>query len=323
MDFALGALLSGVALAYTVGSMGADLSVADNFLLSGKKQIFYAFVAGCVFNLANMLIVAGIELAGMSVAIPIGMGISFVLSAIWTYFTQNSGSPLYVFGAAFLVSMAVVLIAIAHAKAEGQRRKIAAELEAAATAELAAAEPTSPVKKKKPAAPAGPGILRGVWVALAGGFVMGAFLPLVNLSMEAELGLSNPYAVTMIAAAGMLISTFIYNLYFMNLPVRGLPTSFFAYFTGTLSQHLLGLAGGTIWMIGISSYLLVTIAPGEAKIGPWLSFGVGSGSLIVSALCGILIWKEFDGAEAGAKKLLMAVIALLLAGMALISLSPA
>src|SRR4051794_15514662 len=67
-DFSLGLLLTGVIAAFTLGSMGDDLSFTDNLLIAGKRHVAYAIAAGVIFNLANMLLIAAISLAGMAVA---------------------------------------------------------------------------------------------------------------------------------------------------------------------------------------------------------------------------------------------------------------
>src|ERR687889_214907 len=77
-DFAFGVLIAAIAAAMTFGSMGSDLSVADNFEITGKRHIAYAFAAGGVFNVANMLLVGAISLAGLSVAFPIGIGLALI-----------------------------------------------------------------------------------------------------------------------------------------------------------------------------------------------------------------------------------------------------
>ena len=142
------------------------------------------------------------------------------------------------------------------------------------------------------------------------------------MSMEGELGISNPFAVTLIFSIGILLSTFIYNLYFMNLPVRGLPISFFSYFTGTMGQHAMGLLGGMIWMIGACANFAAGAAQGEAKVGAVVSYALGHGAVFVSLICGLLLWKEFSGADGSIKRLLAIMSLLFLVGLGLAALAP-
>jgi glucose uptake protein len=324
IDFSLGTVLAAVIAAFTVGSMGTDLSVNDTFLLVGKRQIIFAFASGCIFNLANMLLVAAIELAGMSVAFPIGIGLALIVGVLWNYIMQQVGNPFFLFGGCLLVLIAVILSAVAHGTMEGIRHK------AAIAAKLAeeAADPDAPkltaaqIRKKKSEEDSGPGKLLGVWLALAGGLLMGAFYPVMKMSTDGELGITNPFAVTLIFSAGILLSTFIYNLYFMNLPVKGLPISFFAYFTGTLGQHALGLLGGVIWMIGTCSNFAAAAAQGTASVGSAVSYGLGQGATFVSVLWGLLVWKEFAGAPGSVTRLLGIMTVLFLAGLTLVAVAP-
>ena len=58
-DFAVGVFIAAVIAAFTFGTLGLDgFSVLDDIQLAGKKQDGLALVAGGVFNLANMLLVA-------------------------------------------------------------------------------------------------------------------------------------------------------------------------------------------------------------------------------------------------------------------------
>ena len=323
LDFSLGSVFAALLAAYTVGSMGADISVEDTFLLVGKKQILLAFAAGCTFNLANMLIVAAIEMAGMSVAFPVGLGLALIVAAIWNYIAQQAGSAAMVFGGCALVLIAVILSAVAHGKMQRIRSRAAAALAAASQppeedVKLAAAG----AKRKKAAEEKGPGAYRGVWLALSGGLLLGTFYPIMAMSMEGELGISNPFAVTLIFSIGILLSTFIYNLYFMNLPVKGLPISFFSYFTGTMGQHAMGLLGGMIWMIGACANFAAGAAQGEAKVGAAVSYALGHGAVFVSLICGLLLWKEFSGADGSIKRLLAIMSLLFLVGLGLAALAP-
>src|SRR5215217_7826773 len=56
-DYAIGVTIAAVVAAFTFGSMGDELSVMDNLLITGKRQMAMALTAGAVFNLANMLLV--------------------------------------------------------------------------------------------------------------------------------------------------------------------------------------------------------------------------------------------------------------------------
>src|SRR3954469_3526409 len=67
-DYSFGVVLAALIAALTFGTLGDGLSFFDNLQITGKKHMALAFLAGCIFNLANMLLVAAISIAGLSVA---------------------------------------------------------------------------------------------------------------------------------------------------------------------------------------------------------------------------------------------------------------
>src|SRR5260370_31131880 len=92
--------------------MIANLRQADGV------SILYALAAGAVFNIANLLLVATISIAGLAVAFPIGIGLALVVGVILNYILSPTGNPLLLFGRVILVSSAIVVDALAF-----QRRR--------------------------------------------------------------------------------------------------------------------------------------------------------------------------------------------------------
>src|ERR1700733_13483024 len=79
-DYSVGVLVCALIAAFTFGEMmPKELTFSDNLLLAGKRQMAYGFAGGAVFNLANMLLVAAISVAGMAVAFPIAIGLALVM----------------------------------------------------------------------------------------------------------------------------------------------------------------------------------------------------------------------------------------------------
>ena len=85
-DYSIGVLLLALVLALTMGSMGslgrsffADVSQASG------KAITSAVIGGVVFNFANILLVAAIDIAGMAVAFPVGIGLALVIGVVTNY----------------------------------------------------------------------------------------------------------------------------------------------------------------------------------------------------------------------------------------------
>jgi glucose uptake protein len=95
-----------------------------------------------------------------------------------------------------------------------------------------------------------------------------------------------------------------------------------AYFSGSVKQHLLGIAGGLIWCAGAIANFAAASSPKEVQVGPAVSYAVGQGATMVSALWGLLVWKEFAGATQRVRVLLAIMLILFVLGLALISMAP-
>ena len=63
-------------------------------------------------------------------------------------------------------------------------------------------------------------------------------------------------------------------------------------------------------------------APKNIQVGPAVSYAVGQGATMVSALWGVLVWKEFAGASPKARVLLTLMFVLFLAGLMLVAIAP-
>src|SRR5882724_5073753 len=58
-DFAFGLLIAAIICAFTLGDLGFDgFSFIDDLQHAGKRQWLSAFLAGIIFNLGNMLLMA-------------------------------------------------------------------------------------------------------------------------------------------------------------------------------------------------------------------------------------------------------------------------
>src|SRR5258708_11365900 len=88
-DYAIGIFVVSLILALTMGSTGNDASsFLNNVRSADTKNIVLTMVAGLIFNLANLLLVAGIDMAGLAVAFPVAIGIRLVTAAILSYRAQ-------------------------------------------------------------------------------------------------------------------------------------------------------------------------------------------------------------------------------------------
>src|SRR5579871_3070914 len=92
-DYSIGVLLLALVLALTLGSMGSSgRSFFADIFQADPKWLGSASAGGVVFNLSNILLVAAIDIAGIAVAFPVGVGIALVLGVLTTYLATRSGN---------------------------------------------------------------------------------------------------------------------------------------------------------------------------------------------------------------------------------------
>jgi len=285
-DYTIGVLLLTLILGLTLGSNGtAGRPFLTDLQQASHASIHSALVGGVIFNLANILLVAAIDIAGMSVAFPVGIGLALVLGVVVNYAEHPVGNAAYLFAGVALVTVAIILDAVAYRKIPGTAAGVSA---------------------------------KGLVLAVACGILMGFFYRFVAASMypvftQPEPGKLGPYAAVLVFSIGVFLSNFVLNTFIMKKPFVGTPVSFGDYFKGGLRTHLTGILGGIVWGVGMSFSI---IASGRAGFA--ISYGLGQGATMVAALWGVFIWKEFRAAPEGASKLLGAMFVCFLAGLSLI-----
>src|ERR1700746_174297 len=285
-DYGIGVLLLSLILGLTLGSHGsagntftADLAQVSN------SSIYSALLGGAIFNLANILLVAAIDIAGMSVAFPVGIGIALVLGVVLNYVADPIGNAPLLFGGVLLVVLAIILDAVAYRKLPGGAAGVST---------------------------------KGLVLSVACGLSMGFFYRCVAAAMypdftRPEGGKLGPYGAVFVFAVGILISNFVLNTLMMKKPFVGTPVTYGDYFKGGLGTHLTGVLGGMIWGIGMSFNI---IASGRAGFA--ISYGLGQGATMVAAFWGVFIWREFRTAPSGTSKLSVSMFACFLIGLVLI-----
>ncbi|MDB6091607.1 MAG: integral rane protein [Gammaproteobacteria bacterium] len=288
-DFTIGVLLLTLVLGLTLGSAGtagrpflADLAQASG------ASIGSALLGGAIFNLANILLVAAIEIAGMAVAFPVGIGLALLIGVIVNYLAAPVGNVALLSTGVVLVTLAIVLDAVAYRRLPGGAAGVST---------------------------------KGLILSVACGVFMGTFYRFVAAAMyadpaHAEPGKMGPYAAVFVFAVGIFLSSFIWNTLAMKKPLSGAPVGFADYFAASFSTHLTGILGGVIWGVGMSFNL---IASGRAGFA--ISYGLGQGATMIAAFWGVFIWKEFRDAPDGTSKLLAAMFGCFLSGLALLVLA--
>ena len=307
-DFSLGVALCAVVAAFTLGSLDSkELTFEDNFLITGYRNMAYAAGAGMVFNLGNMLLIGAISVSGLALAFPVGLSLALVTGVAINYAVNPQGDPLMLFSGVALVVVSIILASAGYT-ANIEARRMAA-------AKAAAADPGAPPRRRLPRA------ARGIALSAICGVIMGLFYPLLIHEAWAEPAIS-PYGTAVLFGTGVLISTFLYNPFFMNFPIQGRPVELKAYFMGGKREHLLGVLAGAIWMGGgIASFIAVN-SSAVGQVGPPVSYALGQGGIVIGTLWGIFGWREFHGSGTRAKLLLIGMFLFFGAGLAVVALAP-
>ena len=274
-DYAIGIFLISLVLAFTMGSMSdPSTSFLANVRAADGSNIVHALIGGVIFNAANLLLVAGIDMAGLAVAFPVGIGIALVVGVVSSYALQPKGNPLLLGLGVLLALTAVVMDGKAYAALGSAGHAV-----------------TQNVTRKS------------IVVCVISGILMGLFAPFVTRALTTGHALG-PYSISVFFTLGALLSCFFINTYFMRHPLVGEPVKFADFFKASGRDHLLGLVGGFIWGTGTVFNFVAASFTGVA-----ISYAIGQAAPMVAALWGLFVWKEFAGSGGRTTKYLALMFA--------------
>jgi glucose uptake protein len=262
-DYAAGIFLISIVLAFTMGSMsGGDSTFLSNLQTAAPINLAWAAIGGFIFNIANVLLIAGIEIVGLAIAFPISIGIALVEGVVLSYALQPKGNGGLLAAGVVMAVLAVIMIGLAYGQLQNSNRMVSR---------------------------------KGVWVCIISGLLMGTFAPFVTRAMTAARPLT-PYTVAVFFTLGAVICCFFFNTYLMKKPLVGEPVDFSGYADAPASYHALGLIGGTVWGIGtVFNFVAASL------VGVAISYAIGQASPMIAALWGVFVWREFRGSNRTAK----------------------
>ena len=298
-DQAIGYFVLPLILALTMGSIGSSgQPFLENLQQASLSSWLWAIGAAFVFNLANIIFVASVDIAGMAVAFPVGMGFSLALGVLLNYIAKPQGNLLLLVLGVASVMLAIILNARAYAKLNSS-----------------SGDDKSMVGK-------------GLKLAIIGGFLMSLFYYLLQNSMPEVLnaeslssiagtGKFSPYSAVVVFAFASFLSNFIYNTYIMRHPFKGEPVTFKGYFAkGTGKDHLIGFVGGVINCTGTTFNIIAS-----GMLGAAIAYAIGQSNPMIAAIWGVFVWREFKGAPKGTNKLLVLMFLFFALGVTLLSLA--
>jgi len=283
-DYSIGVALTGLLLCLTLGSSGAaGVPAFANLKTASGAAEWRAILSGAVFNLANILLVAAIDAAGMSVAFPVGIGLALVIGTGLSYAEVPKGNFALLSFGVLSILVAMIVSAVAHARIPRQKNT---------------------------------GQRSGIYFAVAAGLLMGFFYPQLMRSISPDFnnrpiepGLLTPYSALLFFGIGVLISSIPINGWFMH----SRHSRFSDYLRAKPVIHWPGILGGAIWMVALG---LNVIASGVA--GPAISYALGQGATLIAAVWGVFVWREFRDASAGTNRLIGVMFAAYTLGIVLI-----
>ncbi len=262
-DYAIGIFLISLILALTMGSTGHDAeSFLNNMQSADASNIVSTLVGGAIFNLANLLLVAAIDMAGLAVAFPVSIGIALVVGTVLSYILQPKANLLFLMTGVACALIAVIL----DGKAYGSLASAGRSIER-----------------------------KSIVTCIVSGVLMGLWNPFVAYGATRGNSLT-PYSSVVFLTLGALLSCFVWNVYFMKKPLVGEPVGFGGFFSAPPSGHLLGLLGGCIWGVGT----MFNVVAGKSTSFA-ISYAIGQSAPMVAALWGVFVWKEFAGSNTQAK----------------------
>jgi glucose uptake protein len=192
-----------------------------------SSAILTALASGALFNLANILLVAAIDAAGMAVAFPVGIGLALVIGTAVSYFQTPKGNLTFLMSGVAFILVAMIISAVAH----GRLPQVASK-----------------------------GKNRGLIFSIAAGLLMGFFYPQLMRAMGPGHGLLTPYGALLFFGLGVLISSLPINGWFM----RSRGSGFSDFTKARAGLHLPGVLGGAIWMAALGFNVLAAGVAGPA-----------------------------------------------------------
>jgi glucose uptake protein len=286
-DYVLGLFAGTSVWGLTLGSTG---DTGRQFIIDVSRasvpSILWAVLGGIIFNAANLLLVAAIEIAGLAVAFPVGIGLALVVGAVSSYILLPRGNPFLLFGGIALVVAAIVCDAVAYRMREREHQAMSR---------------------------------RGLTISLVAGLLMGSFYPFVSHAMSLTHA-PGPYATSFYFVVGVALCAIPFNYVLMRKPLDGQPpVAMRRYFQVSARWHGWGILGGAIWCTGA---IFNFVASRAHVVGPAVSYSIGQGATMISAAWGVFVWREFAGAAPLAKKLLALMFFLFILGLFAVATAP-
>lgn len=289
--------------------IGNILHIAD------WEHIWLGLASGTVFNAANVLLVIGIELVGLSIAFPIGIGLSLVMGTVLTWLIEPASTDAtLLFVGVLLAFTAVCCMALSY------HFKGAAEAEEGSSGDPAKYEAMGDIEGDAGSRLARASVftfqqLLGLLVLC--GVLMGSWAPLAQAAMEGANGL-NSYTQAFFFTVASAVTSIPAVLFLMKNSFDGSGPVTWTDASGHGWSALWAVFGGFIWTSGTVINLV-----SSSQVSLAVSYSIGQSAPMVAACWGIFVWREFDGAPRASWVLLGLMFAFYFAAISCIAVSSA
>ena len=284
IDFGFGALLFSILAAYTLGTLGSEMSFLDRMLIAGRTADAVMIGAGILFAFANLTLLAGISLLGLSLALPVEFGVGAAVLGAFQLRGERPGLA----GAGAAVAVLCALLA--------------------GVAGHSVAKKTQLIRSTK-----------GLVLAALGGLALGCIPAVLKLTFNPDFG-PGPYSTILMLSVGILLGTPAFNFFFMHIQIVGSPIGNREYVRGGNRPHWAGVSAGACFAAGTLCWLLTLNMPNLEWPGPLLTLLIPGIFVLVCVAAGAVNLKELGGRRTS-KILVAASIACFAASLALIGLS--
>lgn len=220
LDVCAGLLITALVVVFTFGSLGSDMTFGDRLLVAGLRSKAWTALGGVTLALGNFFFLASLSLRYKLPPLLAIVG-ALLLSFSWVRFARGGTIvlPVIVFGVLLLTAAGFIFSMAATKK--GPARDLAKA--------------------------------RGI--SLAGAIFLGAFYPAVRSGLYSDIGVG-PYGALIIIAIAIVVSSLVFGIYFLNLPVQGTGVGWTAYRASSVKHHLTGIFGGVLYAVGLVTLFL-------------------------------------------------------------------
>lgn len=316
------------------------------------QSVGWVFGGGVVWNIGNIFLCKGIEMLGLALAFPLGVGTAMWLGTAATYgVSPDYTDPGMLFGGVAVGFVAVCVCALCHhlknqaaeadaklagdsaassdeaALESGKQQPVTATESEASNAKAMVVEEEGPseVERKK----ADPGFLRSLLVVIFAGICLGlgGLLPVYGFQETRPEnfvpGRLSPYGSMFWYTFACVCSNLLIVPLHLLFPLDGaervsFSTYFHDYFKTPIVGHLICLGAGAIWTVG---FLGVYTSSQSPALSPSVAYALGQCAPFAGILSGLIFWGEFNGQKWRVWAALAGTVALYVVAIVLMTLA--